>query len=177
MALSIPTLISTTSGYATNHAITSNIDSTYDHYMFVITNLALTSDGGTLQWGVNVAGESGFNEAGTSTAFSATQEEDGDDAAFAYISGMNHSGYAPLCVGCGDAADEAGAGILHLFNPANTTYVKHWYGDFNFYRSDNHSTHMLCAGYWNVTGAIDEVQFDSSHGNINQITIQMYGVA
>ena len=75
----------------------------------------------------------------------------------------------------GSGADESGAGELHLFNPSSTVYVKHFYGrNVSFNNSDRqYDTHV--SGYFNVTGAIDEVSFKMSSGNFDG-TIKMWGV-
>ena len=71
---------------------------------------------------------------------------------------------------------ESSAGILHLFSPSNTTYVTHFYATVNCSRHDNISQIVHCAGYINVTAAIDEISFKMSSGNFDG-AIQMYGIA
>ena len=61
--MGIPTLISTsTASNAASVAITSGIDSTYDEYMFVMTDVGPATDNVVFQFQVNVAGQSGYNE-------------------------------------------------------------------------------------------------------------------
>ena len=76
----------------------------------------------------------------------------------------------------GNGADESGAGVMHLFNPASTTYVKHFYSRFNTYRADDESQDSFPAGYFNTTSAIDAVKFTMSSGNFDGV-IQMYGIS
>ena len=70
------------------------------------------------------------------------------------------------------------AGELFLFNPSNTTYVKHWYARFQEASSDGgppQTMDMFTAGYINDTTAIDDIQFKMSSGNMDAV-IKMYGV-
>ena len=81
----------------------------------------------------------------------------------------------------GDDADQSCAGTLHLFDPSNTTFVKHFISRIQVYRStgssaEASSVEAFTAGYFNTTSAIDEIQFKMSSGNIDSGTIKMYGV-
>ena len=79
--------------------------------------------------------------------------------------------------GQGNGNDEALSGMLELFDPSTTTFVKHFIVRTNLYESDNHTVDNYIAGYCNVTAAIDGVQFTMSSGNIDAGTIKMYGVS
>ena len=167
---------------ATNSAtisFTSDIDSTYDHYMFVFTNINPVTDAAELSFQVNASGESGYNETMTTTFFMARHEESGSSHDFGYQTSMdqaNGTAFQVLMDNIGNGADESAAGILHLFNPASTTYVKHFYSRFSTYTQSNRAEDSYVAGYINVTTAIDEIQFKMSTGNFDG-TIKMYGVA
>ena len=84
--MGIPTLISTaTASDAASVDITSGIDSTYDEYMFVLTDIHPETDRAYFSFQVNAAGGSGFNETITSSAFAAYhQEDDGGTPAIQY---------------------------------------------------------------------------------------------
>ena len=74
--MGIPPLISTsTASNSTSIDITSGIDSTYDEYMFVFTDINPASTT-TFMLQANVAGQSGFNETVTTTRFNAAHNED-----------------------------------------------------------------------------------------------------
>ena len=72
--------------------------------------------------------------------------------------------------------DNSFSGILHLFEPSSTTFVKHFISDGNHYAS-NYSTRSFVAGYGNTTSAINAITFKMSTGNIATGTIKMYGVS
>ena len=177
--MGIPTLISTaTASGASSVAITSGIDSTYDEYMFVITDYNPVDNTTELTFQANVAGESGYNETITSTTFSATHTESGTSA-LSYLTGNDQAqgtGLQYIAPNVGSGSDESAAGILHLFSPSSTTYVKHWYSRFQVYDGSDISTDNFHAGYFNVTGAIDEIQFKPTSGNFDGV-FQMYGIA
>ena len=178
--MGIPTLISTsTASNAANVDITSGIDSTYDEYMFVLTDIGPATDQANFTFQVNAAGGSGFNETITSTWWEAIHNEDDDTAQIGYATGHDQAqgtGYQYIGANLGNGADESSAGILHLFSPSSTTFVTHFYGTFNLHLYHNYTVNAFLAGYINTTAAIDEISFKMSTGNFDGV-IQMYGIA
>ena len=179
--MGIPTLITTeTASNDSSVSITSGIDSTYDEYMFVFTDIAPATDDQQFMFQVNAAGQSGFNEILTSTFFGTKHnEDDSGTPTLAYSTGNEHAqdtGYQFLSTGTGSAADESCAGILHLFSPSNTTYVTHFYATMNNYSASVRTMQNFIAGYFNITAAVDEISFKFSSGNFDGV-IQMYGIA
>ena len=127
---------------------------------------------------VNVDGQSGYNETITSTFFSAYLSEGGSGATVGYQAAYDQAqGTALQTIAFNQANDADGscAGELFLFNPSNTTYVTHFYSRANGMNGNNESVDMYSGGYVNATGAIDEVQFKMSTGNMDSV-IRMYGV-
>ena len=177
--MGIPTLISTaTASNAANVDITSGIDSTYDEYMFVFTDINPSSDDYEFTFQVNAANQSGFNETMTTTFFRAQHPEDDSSATLTYLSGSDQAqgtAFQRIGLEVHNASDASLAGELHLFNPSNTTYVKHFYSRANYMHGNVASFNTFAAGYVNVDGAVDEVQFKMSSGNFDG-TIKMYGV-
>ena len=79
--------------------------------------------------------------------------------------------------GIGNANDENCSGYLHLFDPSSTTFVKHFYSRVSRqYPGNDSMVDDYMAGYFNVTAAIDGLQFYMSSGNIDAGIIKMYGV-
>ena len=178
--MGIPTLIGSahTASNATSVDITSGIDSTYDEYMFVFTDINPATDTTDFQFQVNVAGASGFDETMTTTHFRADHAEAGSGGALNYETGHDQAqgtGYQNIINPIGSGADESGAGILHLFSPSNTTFVTHFYcrGLMTFQTTCRQT---FVAGYINATAAVDEISFKISSGNFDGV-IQMYGIA
>ena len=162
-------------------SFTSGIDSTYDKYMFVFVNInPVSSSSVNFQFQGNVAGGSGYNETMTSTFFYSWHNEADNDAGLAYQADHDQAqgtAFQPLAMGMGNASDRSWNGILYLFSPSSTTYVKQFYSTVvaSRYSTSAYCFETFAAGYFNTTSAIDEIQFKMSSGNINAGTIKMYG--
>ena len=178
--MGIPTLISTSTVTNSSGAIiSSGIDSTYDEYMFVMTDINPATDGAFFTFQVNASGQSGYNEVMTTTFFSSVHQEDDGAATLSYEAGHDQAqgtGYQRIMMEPGNGSDESGAGILHLFSPADTTYVTHFYGRFHTLHYQDVAKSSFVAGYINVTAAITAINFKMSSGNFDGV-IQMYGIA
>ena len=175
------TLISTHTASADSSIdITSGIDSTYDSYEFHFVNIHPATDGANFGFQVNAAGASGFNETITSTAFGASLREDGYGGTLGYDIGSDQAqGTAYQRIGSrstGNDSDQSTSGILTLYAPSSTTYVKHFMSNGNGAHNENYTITNPTAGYINTTSAIDEISFKFSSGNIDAGTIHMYGV-
>ena len=162
-------------------SFTSGIDSTYDEYVFYFVNINPATGDSDLAFQVNAVGETGYNETITSTAFRAQHKEDDTQAELGYITGSDQAqgtAFQPTLIYIANGSDECAVGEMHLFSPASTTYVKHWYaqsqgiGDTGTPKSYASWT----AGYINTTTAIDDIQFKMLTGNFDG-TIKMYGVS
>ena len=190
--MGIPTLIKTltASGSATLDFVdgTSSVvlDSTYDEYMFVLTDIHPSAAAGVLTFQVNLTNDAGGdydNSSIQSTAFYVAHGEGDGVEGPSYKAGYDvpHSGNAeifqPLHENVGGENDESCAGILHLFSPSSTTFVKHFYSRIHSYRSDNRADTTFISGYINHTTAVDEIRFKMSSGNIDAGVIQLYGIA
>jgi len=173
------TLITTnTSSDAANSSFTSGIDSTYKLYIFKWYDVNPATDAQDFSFQGNVADASGFNETITSTYFRAEHDEDDGTAAIVYDTVLDQAqgtAYQILQPYIGNLADESAAGELFLFNPSNTTYIKHWYHRGTCYLAGGYAINSFVGGYFNVTGAIDEIDFKMAAGNMDAV-IKMYGV-
>ena len=169
------TLITTnTSSNATNSSFTSGIDSTYKLYIFKFINLNPATNSTNLFVQANVAGQSGFNETMTTSVFRVFMSEaNSSGLEYADYDRAQQEIYAYLSGATGNEADESQCGTMWLFNPSNTTYVKHFYSTVHAVQ-DGSNTHYT-GGYFNVTGAIDEIDFKMEAGNFDGV-IKMYGV-
>ena len=156
----------------------SGIDSTYGEYIFACYKIHARTDRANFHFQVNVAGESGYNETITSTAFRAYHAEDGNEALLQYLTAADQAQGTSFQRTTGDNTSDAdgAAGIhLHLFNPSGTTYAKHFMST-SVNNADHPNMHQqFISGYVNATGAIDEVQFKMSSGNFDGV-IKLWGV-
>ena len=179
--MGIPTLLSTSTvtSATSSVSITSNITSTYDEYMFVITDFHPSNDGMALKMAASTDGGSNYTLDATSTMIKAHHLESGATQ-FGYHGDGDTVQTYPIHVmspEVGNDNDESGAGIVHLFSPASTTYVKHFLIRVAQTISNPGSADVLVGGYWNTTSDIDAVQFTPTAGTIDNIVIQMYGIA
>jgi hypothetical protein len=175
-----PILISThTASDSSSIDITSGIDSTYDEYMFVYTDINPATDKTHFSFQVNATDSTGYDRTITTTVFQAHHNEADSTTSLAYNPGHDQAqgaAFQILAGYVGNESDESAAGILHLFSPSSTTYVKHFYATTNLFNGDSTRTnHTFAAGYINDTTAIDEISFKMSSGNFDG-TIQMYGI-
>ena len=158
---------------------TSSIDSTYKEYMFIFNNIHAATDNVEFQFNVSIDGGSNYNVAKTTTYFRTYNYEDGSDAALGYRTPRDlaqGTGFQALTEGQGNGNDESCSGQLTIFNPSDTTFVKHFIARNSMYGRTDYEMDIYVAGYANTTSAVDAVQFKFSSGNIDAGVIKMYGV-
>tara|TARA_R100000655_G_scaffold60768_1_gene99143 strand:+ start:337 stop:960 length:624 start_codon:yes stop_codon:yes gene_type:complete len=180
-------LISTqTASSSSTISFTSGIDSTYKEYIFKFINIHPATNDATFQFQGETGTNTDYNETITSTAFRAVVGEDGDDSQLAYRNPNDQAqgtSFQTLAPNIGNQNDANVSGTLHIFDPSNTTFVKHFFSDINMSEgSDDGSGGTFCqrlfvAGYFNVTTALTRFQFKFSSGNIDAGTIKLYGVS
>ena len=175
------TLISTnTADASTTVDITTGIDSTYDEYVFVCTDINPSTDHANLQVQFNASGESGFNETITSTFWQAWNlSTGGSDESINLSTGQSQgqgTAYQQLTAAMGNEAAEGCAGIFTLYSPSSTTYVKHFVATFNTFNSSLYTYNTYIAGFLHTASAITQVSWGVTAGNFDGV-IQMYGVS
>ena len=57
-----------------------------------------------------------------------------------------------------------------------TVFVKHFIARCNYAHPSNYTEEDYKAGYFNITSAIDEIQFKMSSGNIDSGQILLFGL-
>ena len=76
-----------------------------------------------------------------------------------------------------DETDGAASGTLHLYDPSNTTFVKHFNSTVTSMQDTPFTRTDYVGGYGNTTSAINAVQFKMASGNIDSGVIKLYGVS
>ena len=174
------TLISTqTASSSSTISFTSGIDSTYKEYIFKFINIHPATDNVKFQVNFSVDSGSNYNVTKTTTMFNTYHNEAGNSAGIQYNTSNDlaqSTSNKPLADSIGNANDENCSGYLHLFDPSNTTFVKHFISNISSYQYEDYNQSYFSAGYGNTTSAIDAIQFSMSSGNIDSGTIKMYGV-
>ncbi len=169
-----------TASSSSSLSFTSGIDSTYDVYEWHFINMHPSSSGVSLTFQVNAVGQTGFNETIHSSYFQAYHNETDTATTFAYYY-ANHqtkgTAYQKIANNVGSGNDQSVSGILTLYAPSSTTYLKHFSSVANEYHSSNYTINTYVGGYVKTTSAIDEIDFKFASGNIDAGTIKMYGVS
>ena len=177
-AKSMILLATETASSSSTVTFASNIDDTYKEYVFKFIDIHGSNDDTFFQVNFRDGGSS-YDATKTSTIFRAYHFEDGTGAALAYQEDHDvaqGTGVVKLVQGCGNDNDMCTAGTLTLYDPSNTTFVKHFVARTNTIHASNRTYEWHVAGYCNVTAAIDGVQFSFADGTIDSGTIKMYGV-
>ena len=169
----------TISSGVSSSSFTSNIDSTYDTYMFKFINIHPATDNVDFQ--VNFRdGGSDFDATKTTTYFQTEHNEADSDTNLEYRTDKDlaqSTSYQSLLKELGNDNDQSCSGKLFLFSPSNTTFVKHFMSEINASLYVDYVRNTFVAGYCNVTAAIDGVDFKMSSGNIDSGVIKMYGLS
>jgi hypothetical protein len=173
-------LISTqTASSSSTIDFTSGIDSTYKEYIFKFIDIHGETNSKEITFQGSTNSGSSYGVTITSTAFVAYHNEAGNSAVLEYGSNSDQAqatGFQMISGNAGNGNDESISGTLHLFDPSNTTFVKHFIARSNCYNANDYSQDFYAAGYFNTTSAIDAIQFKMVSGNIDAGTIKMYGV-
>ena len=160
-------------------SFTSNIDSTYDEYVFRFINMQSASTDVAFQ--VNFRdGSTAYDATKTTTFFYAQHSEDDGTTALSYLASRDEaqsSDAQHLTTNVGRTGSDSASGYLHLFSPSSTTFVKHFMARLSNHDTNGSEVDTFVSGYCNVTAAIDGVQFTMSSGNITAGTIKLYGVS
>ena len=168
-----------TSGVASS-SFTSGIDSSYRTYMFKLINIHPQTDGQNFRFQTSTNGGSSYGVTCTSTAFRAYVFENDSSTDFGYTTGNDlaqSTSYKQIFGTSGTDNDQGNCATIHIFDPSNTTFVKHFLINSNTYAHDDRSLHKLHAGYFNTTSAINAFDFKFDSGNIDSGIIKMYGIA
>ena len=175
MAMTLLTTNTTSGG--SSSAFTSKIDSTYKLYVFSFININVADNAVEFQFNVSTDGGSNYNLSKQSTCFQSYQPENDSDRQLQYVGGgdlANGTGDQQISQDPSNDADANLNGTMWLFNPSNSTYVKHFCSTFSNQAQAYEDSHYV-SGYVNSTSDIDAIIFRTSAGNFDG-TISMYGV-
>ena len=168
-AKSMILLATETASSSSTVTFASNIDDTYKEYIIKIYDVHPTTDNVDFQ--INFRdGSSAYDATKTTTMFRSWQLENGTSTGLAYDDGRDlaqSTGVLQIGYDIGNDNDQSASGYLHLYDPSNTTFVKHFIARCNFTHYQDYQIDQYTAGYCNVTAAIDGVQFSMSSDNID----------
>ena len=173
-------LISTsTASSSSTIDFTSGIDSTYKEYIFKFSDIHPATNDQSFAFQVDTGTNTSYNQTITSSFFNAQHDESDSNTYFMYrTTGDQAQGtsFQRLTEGTGNDNDQSCSGTLHLFDPSNTTFVKHFIANTHNAHQGDYAMNNFIAGYVNTTTALTRVRFKFESGNIDSGTIKMYGV-
>ena len=160
-------------------SFTSGIDSTYKEYIFYFVNIHPATDDTLFQFNLSTDGGSNYNVTKTTTIFRAIHNESDSEAVLQYRTDADlaqSTGFQTLAERVGADNDQSNNGYLHLFNPSDTTFVKHFKSRFAECNAIDYMQDSFIAGYGNTTSAVNAVQFKMASGNIDSGDIILFGL-
>ena len=172
-------LSSQTLSNAATVSFTSGIDSTYKEYVFKFIDVHPVSDQKNLSFQVDTGTNTNYNQTITSAFYWAYHNEADTTATLEYYTGGDQNqgnAFQVITEATGNVADECSCGTLHLYDPASSTFLKHFMATTQTAEGSGHSTQSYVAGYINTTTAITRVQFKFNSVNIDSGIIKMYGI-
>ena len=178
----------TTAG-AASIEFTSGITDAYKQYVLSFYSVAPIVDTEILQVAASTNGGSSYGVTTTSTFFKSYQTIIWDTTGALLYEGSRDLAQStdpqPLAENMANSTQDPGgnntpgahlAGEFILYNPASTTYVKHFQSKFsyNFYLASEQNPFI--AGYYNTTSAINALKFNMIGGGNIAGTIKMWGI-
>ena len=161
-------------------SFTSNIDDTYDEYVFRFYDIHPATNEAFFTFQTDTGTNTNYNIACTSTAFDAYHYESGSSAALTYRTGNDQAqgtAFQKITSSGSSDNDHSFAGTLQIFSPSSSTFVKHFICRSNTAVHDDSSGNSHYAGYFNTTTALTRFQFKMSSGNIDSGVIKLYGIS
>ena len=153
----------------------------YKIFKFAFIDVHANTDAAYFQWQGSINGGSSYGVTWTTTYFYAGHAEDDSPAELAYAASYDQAqttNFQYLHDTLEDHADASLCGELFLYNPASTTYVKHWHARCQamFQYSPTGSGDVYTGGYFNnPTNDVDACQFKMSSGTFGGV-IKQYGL-
>ena len=156
------------------------LDNTYKEYMFIFNNIHPETNSQYFGFKGSINTGSAYGVATTSTVTRAYHDEANSATDLEYEGSADlaqGTGQIPLSTSVGNGNDESCSGFLHLFDPSNTTFVKHFTAGVQGYAGGAYSIVHYTGGYINTTSAVDAIQFLFASGDIDAGDIQLFGVS
>ena len=179
------TLLETqTASSSSTISFTSNIDDTYDEYVFKFYNIHPSAES-CFAFQADTGTNTSYNQTITSTFFRAYHREDGGESGLSYFTATDQAqgtAFQRLVENpqLGTNNDENLNGYLHIFSPSSSVFVKHFIATTLSQNDDSQPAYVLnnfTAGYFNTTTALTRFQFKMISGNIDAGVIKLYGIS
>ena len=155
------------------------LDGTYKKYIFKFINIHPQTDDTGLTVGFR-DGSTAYDATKTTSFFRATHGEDGTSGAVAYVTGADieqGTGFQQITQRLGSDNDQVGSGHLRIYDPSNTTFVKHFISRFSIYEAGDFAEDDFFSGFFDTTTALTRFRFKMTSGAIGSGTIKLYGIS
>ena len=158
-------------------------DGTYKEYLFTFKNIHPASDSCAFRFQASINSGSAYGVAITSTNIRHYHNEGGTDQALSLSTNFdlaNSTNFQALSDNLGADNDQCCNGYLHIIDPANTTFAKHFFANFASAHPSDYSYNNLVSGYINTTSAVNAIRFDANDDNsvnIDSGDICLYGIS
>ena len=155
-------------------------DGTYKEYFITLKHIHPATNNVAFEMNFTQDGSS-FAQSKTTTCFDAYHQENGSDQGLRFegaagLALANNTGWAPLNYNMGNENDGNLSGFVRIFNPADTTFVKHFQTEISFQYLNTYAIRQNTAGYVNASVATVGVGFRFNSGNIDAGDICLYGI-
>jgi hypothetical protein len=154
------------------------LDDTYDSYVFKFYDIHPANNDTSFAFQTDTGSNTSYNQTITSTFFNA-QHSEGDANYLMYRTTgdlAQGTGFQRLTEGTGADNDQSCSGTLTIYNPSDTTFVKHFIANTHNAHHGDYAMNNFIAGYVNTTTALTRVQFKFESGAIASGTIKLYGI-
>jgi len=132
-----------------------------------VLRLVRTKDGGT-NW---------ENVTTVTAGWSFGTAESGSTSGPSFNSDYSHHNVGTIFIGQSGTNDgENCSGLIYMFTPENTTYVKHWNAGQTTGNGSDYHVYYLVGGYHNDTAAMDGFRLSFDGQNCSGL-VKLYGVA
>ena len=175
------TLINTTGAISggTGDVEITGLDDSYKAYEFHFYDLHPSASYANFEFQVNTS----YNQNINSTAIRTwTHDADTHSKDFAYSDAADqHVGASSGTWCCLNENVNSGnnensvSGVMTLYDPASTTYVKHFISKTDTQTSSTYQQYTQVAGYVDTTSAVDKIKFRFGSGNIDSGMIKVFG--
>tara|TARA_R110002020_G_scaffold175085_1_gene367020 strand:+ start:885 stop:1430 length:546 start_codon:yes stop_codon:yes gene_type:complete len=176
-------IASTDMSGTTTVSFTSGIDSTYKLYQFTFIDIHASLQSSVAFGGSINGGSDSYAVNKTSTAVRNINNEADNDGKVEFRSAhalADSSDFQYLTEAIKTDADSNASGNLYLFNPAGTTYAKHFMSSVNTMESSDYTQQLMVHGHFITTSAINAIQFDlmnTDSATFDAGTIELWGLS
>ena len=158
-------------------------DGTYKEYLFTFNNLHNDQTGTEHEFQCSTNSGSSYGVTQTNTGIEAYHTQSDSAAVLNYgtfydfIQSTDYINFGATTGGSGSEDDESTSGWLRIFDPANTTYQKHWQLESSTITHSENCVRLQCSGYFNTTSAINAINFKTNSGNTIHGDFCLYGIS